>query len=543
MAPALSTNQGEDQFEKVAALAGEALAKKRRHLGVFEESQLRDRVVGYYSLEKVAQRLKQGGWAKIALQFPDELIVDSAIVSQELKARLNEDQEVWILADTSYSPCCVDTIAAEHAVSAHVVHFGDACLNPVQGVSATYVLGRPELDIDLIAEAVLGVLDGVEGPICLMSDAPHTSQLRKLSEKLAEAGLGDNKIVVAELDTLLPALHGNDVQIVDYETHKGDVGICVANRIITGVSCEQSGDEPSELFHQQYDAITQQYNLIHLTTPSDARMLQLATKFANVTYVDPVTAKVSGKRPPNLMKRYKFMHEARSASTVGILLNTLSLANTLSMMNTLVKWIHDAGKKHYLFVVGKPNVAKLANFECVDVWCVVGCGQSGIVIDQFNEYWKPMITPYELWLALADDVQWEGKWVVDFNEVLQADKTDSNNSEENSSISEADYDSEDDAPQFNPVTGKLSLNKPLRQLKHLELELDAEGQNSTSTPGNAVVKALAGQLAVKNTISLAAMHLQDRQWRGLGSDYADDEEAALVEEGRSGIARDYVHDV
>ena len=42
------------------------------------------------------------------------------------------------------------------------------------------------------------------------------------------------------------------------------------------------------------------------------------------------------------------------AGTVGILVNTLSLANTKVLLNTIKEKIKEAGKKHYIFVVGSP---------------------------------------------------------------------------------------------------------------------------------------------------------------------------------------------
>ncbi|KGU29846.1 diphthamide biosynthesis protein 2, partial [Candida albicans P57055] len=48
-------------------------------------------------------------------------------------------------------------------------------------------------------------------------------------------------------------------------------------------------------------------------------------------------------------------------------------------------------------------------------------------------------------------------------------------------------------------------------------------------------------VAIKGTVSTSAIHLQNRHWTGLGSDYTEDENAtgALVEDGRKGIARGY----
>lgn len=55
------------------------------------------------------------------------------------------------------------------------------------------------------------------------------------------------------------------------------------------------------------------------------------------------------------------------------------------------------GKKSYTIVVGKLNTAKLANFMEVDIFVLVGCTENTLV--DSTQYYKPIITPYELELA------------------------------------------------------------------------------------------------------------------------------------------------
>ena len=106
------------------------------------------------------------------------------------------------------------------------------------------------------------------------------------------------------------------------------------------------------------------------------------------------------------------MNMARTAGTIGILINTLSLRDVRGALARVQNWIKAAGKKHYTFVVGKPNVPKLANFDVVEIWVVLGCPLGGIVVD-CEDYYRPIITPYELSLALQEMPEWTGK-VGDF---------------------------------------------------------------------------------------------------------------------------------
>jgi hypothetical protein len=48
-------------------------------------------------------------------------------------------------------------------------------------------------------------------------------------------------------------------------------------------------------------------------------------------------------------------------------------ARYLEIIEHLKKVITAAGKKYYTFVVGKLNVAKLANFQEIDVFVLVAC--------------------------------------------------------------------------------------------------------------------------------------------------------------------------
>jgi diphthamide biosynthesis protein 2 len=49
-------------------------------------------------------------------------------------------------------------------------------------------------------------------------------------------------------------------------------------------------------------------------------------------------------------------------------------------MDHMKRLIRAAGKKHYTFVVGKLNPHKLANFEHIDVFVLVACPGTTIII-------------------------------------------------------------------------------------------------------------------------------------------------------------------
>jgi diphthamide biosynthesis protein 2 len=50
-------------------------------------------------------------------------------------------------------------------------------------------------------------------------------------------------------------------------------------------------------------------------------------------------------------------------------------------------------------VVGKLNVPKLANFQEIDIFVIVACPENSLV--DSKEFFKPIITPFELEIALV----------------------------------------------------------------------------------------------------------------------------------------------
>lgn len=544
---ALSTAQTEDTF--TLAKYESTVTDRSSYLGPDSNENLREAIARYYDIEHIAEYFTHNkSFRNITLQFPDKLIQDSSTVTQLLQDKLviqdkdtkSAKRNIWVLADTAYSPCCVDEVASEHVNADIVIHFGDACLNAIKSQPVLYCFGRPYLDFDELSQGFKKTYSDEMAKVCLMADAPHSECIGKLYEILRNDGY--ENLLYAVVDEKSSSSNCTILQSDQHQASHSNKLISLQNRAIYSSNKELKTIDEANL--------QENYDLFHITVPADPHLLFLTTKFKTVSLYDTETSSVKQWPYPSLMKRYKFMHVARTAGCIGILVNTLSLKNTKETINTLVKHIRDSGKKHYLFVVGKPNVAKLANFEPVDIWCILGCGQGGIILDQHNEFYKPIITPYELTLALKPEVTWTGQWVVDFDAVLdeiEQENTQMNVAfEDSTNLSKAEAKDlsgdlqNEGAPDFDAVTGKyISTSRPLRKLKHLELDYPAMGSRE-------LTKNVAGGVIIKGTVSTSAAHLQSREWTGLGSDYSSqdgyDESGAAVEEGISGVASGYEFD-
>ena len=78
--------------------------------------------------------------------------------------------------------------------------------------------------------------------------------------------------------------------------------------------------------------------------------------------------------------------------------------------------VKSADKRAYTFLVGKPNVAKLANFPEIDVFVLVACTELTFI--DSKEFLQPVITPWELEIACNRELEWTGEYITDFKALL-----------------------------------------------------------------------------------------------------------------------------
>ena len=120
------------------------------------------RLESVYELDATTAWVRGGGYSRVALQMPDELLGDATAVAAALERRCNDALDraegapvrVFVLADTTFGSCCVDEVAAAHHNADCIVHFGRACMSPVARLPARFVFHKVEIDTDTCAAAI-----------------------------------------------------------------------------------------------------------------------------------------------------------------------------------------------------------------------------------------------------------------------------------------------------------------------------------------------------------------------------------------------------
>lgn len=531
-----------------------------------------------YEIKRTVSEIRAGRWKRIALQFPDHMLLDAPRVftalsrglKQARKSRsqlpaarasadleLNsvealledvetintseeakdaEEERLYILADTSYGSCCVDEVAAEHADADVVVHYGRSCLSPTARLPVIYVFTKPSLDIVYVVSAFRHTYSNTEDKIILMADIPYASYIAEVAVELRHIGYTNIFETSIVHDTASP----------------------LPNRSVPDVVAKDA-----EALHE--------YHLFHISDPPPSLLLTLSSRVSSIHICPTGSDSAQNSSTPTLVsslatlrRRYALLTSITTVPIFGILVNTLSVKNYMHILSHIKKVIAAAGKKSYTFVVGKVNAAKVANFAEVGGWVVIGCWESSLF--DSKDFWKPVITPFELELALQGDAErvWTGQWRSDFQAILEeANHEDRSkgevvigNPEEEQAVSgngdlndDEGSEEESEPPEFDLRTGRyVSNSRPMGTVKTRASVKGKDSNVGNPSISQTLIKRVNGQLAsIGGEVSPAVEYFRNkRSWRGLGSDInvsydeENDGEGASMEQGRSGIARGYV---
>ena len=326
---------------------------------------------------------------------------------------------VSVLGDTSYGDCCVDCVAAEHVGSDGLIHFGDTCFAPTDKLPVLYIFTQFScLDIkDFLHELeILHTTHKLTKNIAIFYDVPYH---HFVASPLIKESKFENMYVCwppNEDD-------GN-------ESNKNEIKSNVENDIYQNSSLQCGRRVPVKLIktidlnlEDNHSCDEQKEWTIVYIGHSDIYSQYLALTFPRAQhYLYQTNKKIFLESSSNvtkaLMRRYFAIEKTKDAERIGILVGTLGVVKYRDIIDKCRDIIKSAGKRQYTFLVGKPNAPKLANFPEIDVFVVVACPLNSIelVIGNISkgrdrsgaEFLRPIITPYELDVALNPKQAWTG---------------------------------------------------------------------------------------------------------------------------------------
>lgn len=164
----------------------------------------------------------------------------------------------------------------------------------------------------------------------------------------------------------------------------------------------------------------------HSVCTEESSLTESPTRIVQVYQYDPSSGSaipLHTRTPRLLQKRLLALHRMYQTTTIGILVHNVGLRSSHSLVKDLRKLIREKGRKSYTISVGRVRPEKLANFEAIGGWVLVGCKEGGLI--DGKEYWRPIVTPHELRLALQGEMEsWKPEdWTLDLESVLRGESS------------------------------------------------------------------------------------------------------------------------
>ncbi|KAI9207314.1 diphthamide biosynthesis protein 2 [Polychytrium aggregatum] len=517
----------------------------------------------YYDVGRTVAIIQERGYRNIALQFPDELLQDADHVASYLKE--HSHQHIYILADTSYGSCCVDEVAAQHASADFIVHYGRACLSPTSRIPVQYVFGKEPVEADHCVAELRKHIPDTSQPIIMMCDVVYHHAFEAIVARVRDLGFSQvfAETIRTELNLSTPTADAVSAAESHSSRCKPSTEACCGARTAglddssacagAGACCQPC--RPGATVESAIDVSKpRQYTLPDSIAKEDCilfyvggeslaltNIMMTHNSNSTITY-NPATRVCRHETAAvnrMLMKRYYMVQKAKDAGIIGIVVGTLGVVSYLDTISNLKKLIISSGKKPYLISVGKPNPAKLGNFLEIDCFVFVACPENSLI--DSREFLRPILTPFELLIALGSGKEWTGAYETDFGKVvdeigdqarLKMQQHQGSTQSESRAAGQnngSDADADPDAPRFSLITGGY-----VQDTKYVA----ASSDDSTDGAGAVALRNNSGQVSTV-VASVASLYLNEkRTFKGLEVRLGETE-VAKVQEGRDGIARGY----
>jgi diphthamide synthase subunit DPH2 len=544
---------------------------------------------------RVAAWIRRRSFMRVALQFPPSLLSMSPTVLSAMSSALRDvspSPRLFIIGDTSFSPCCVDEVAAQHYGADCVVHYGPTCLTRSVALPAFHVLGAGRANDDSSGAAMRAAGQALSAALAAAASMSHRLLLLWDSEAVgtvpqllrAAADSGDNSgWVPGESSSILKDCDGEgeknvwDAAIGHAPRHiallvptckrvlepAGDFRVSPDCRTLRILGLQLTADvvgneklwkylggqplgpqecEDSEHLDRDGGADAPLSVVYWGSSATRARTLValFATAAGGVTRLDPAngsTETLHNAGARFMSSRFRLVGALREAQAVGIIAGTLAAASHVSLINALRDALRSAGKSVHVLLVGKPTPAKLLNFTgAVDAFVLVACPEASLLDPEAAAAVSiPIATPFEALAAL---------------EATAFESADEDVDEINRSVGLRRALEWDGVLHlcFVDLLDRLSrscIRAPPKSFR--SLVASSAGPPSEATQGVAHSEALIdsrrveeGALSLRGPETDAASRLAARRWRGLAYDTPEDAaEITSITQGRTGRAAGY----
>ncbi|XP_040857124.1 2-(3-amino-3-carboxypropyl)histidine synthase subunit 1 isoform X2 [Ochotona curzoniae] len=305
-----------------------------------------------FEIPKTIWRIRQAQAKKVALQMPEGLLLFACTIVDILE-RFTE-AEVMVMGDVTYGACCVDDFTARALGADFLVHYGHSCLVPMdtsaQDLRILYVFVDIRVDTTHLLNSIRLTFPPASA-LALVSTIQFVSTLQAAAQELK----AEYRVTVPQCKPLSP----------------GEILGCTAPRL------------PKEVEAVVYLGDGR----FHLES------VMIANPEVPAYRYDPYS---------KVLSREHYDHQRMQTARQ----DAIAAART-----HLEHRLRALGLSFVRLLLSEVFPSKLRLLPEVDVWVQVACPR--LSIDWGTAFAKPLLTPYEAAVALAD-VPWQQPYPMDF---------------------------------------------------------------------------------------------------------------------------------
>jgi len=325
-----------------------------------------------FEIPKTVWRLREKAAKRVALQFPEGLLVYSCLISDILEEFTGVD--TIVMGDVTYGACCVDDFTAKALGADFLVHYGHSCLVPIDvtEMSVLYVFVDIKIDILHLVDTIK--LNFKKGARLAMVSTIQFSTSLQAAKKLLSPHF---EVDIPQARPLSP----------------GEILGCTSPKITS----------------TDYKA------LVYL---GDGRFHLESIMISNPSLpayrYDPYSKTFSIEKYDHhamLRIRRNEVEKARAGKRWGVILGSLGRQGSPNILRHLESLLRAHGLPYMIVLLSEIFPSKLELFPDIDVWVQIACPR--LSIDWGYAFAKPLLNPYEAEVAL-ERVSWQETYPMDF---------------------------------------------------------------------------------------------------------------------------------
>ena len=332
-----------------------------------------------FEIHKTIHRIRMNGSKKVALQFPEGLLLFATTIS-DILSRFCPGTETLIMGDVTYGACCIDDFTARSLGCDLLVHYAHSCLIPVDvtKIKTLYVFVDISIDVKhLIATMERNFTSGKR--LAVVGTIQFNSTLHSIKPALEQAGF----------EVLIP-------QIMPLS--KGEILGCTSPRL--------PKDATDLIIYLGDGRFHLESAMIHNPDIPAYRYDPYSRKLTRESYEHKEMYEL----------RDQAIQEAKKARKWGLILGSLGRQGNPHTMTMIEKLLEEQGTPYINILLSEIFPGKLALMPDVECWVQVACPR--LSIDWGYAFPRPLLTPYEALVALRARTHWQqepnGTYPMDF---------------------------------------------------------------------------------------------------------------------------------